>query len=656
MNNSKTLSLGKFFYRLAEKSQDVFWIRDTDYKTVLYLSPAFEKIWGILPEKIFEGEIQWVETVHVHDRAQFEYDPLKEYRIVRPDQTIRYIQELSFPLYDEEHHLIGFAGTAKDVTADRQRMVELEEIEYFFKFFTGRIQTVFWARDYLCSKQLYLSPGYEKIWERSNQSLINNPNFWLESVHPDDQEIVSRTQRLRSLTEQGEKTEYELRYRIYTPSGKLKWIKDISFPIQDEKNQFVGFAGIAEDITKEMLHQQELREATERAQVANQAKSDFLAMISHELRTPLNAILGVTQILKMKELPQEMTDYVNIIHNAGNNLLALVGDILDFARLEAGKLSFNNEPFDLHDLFTQIVHSMQYLTRDKPVELSIKYPDNLPRLVVGDSTRVRQVLVNLVSNALKFTEKGEVCVLVDCIEQSAQSALFEITVSDTGIGIRPEKLKNLFEKFSQIDSIYHRKHRGIGLGLAITKQLVEAMQGKIQVKSEYNQGSEFRFTVLLKLQSEIQKTAQTIIENNEPVLHPQYHLNILLVEDNFINQKIARALLEDLGCRLDIIDNGRDVLAKAESLNQYDLILMDIGLPDLSGFDIVTQLRQKPWLNKIPIIAMTAHILESDKQLAFDAGMNDVLAKPVSYEEITGMLDKYAGLLGKLGLKNTLTQ
>lgn len=650
--------LGKYFHKLAEVSQDVYWVRARDYSTHLYINPAFEAIWGRPRKSLLENQELWLSTIHHEDRqgvvkcmadiasglTKTEHYSL-EYRIVRPSDEIRRIHEISFPLHDAEGECIGYVGVAKDVTMEKERVNEMEQAIHFFRFFAEKIPAVFWVRDDSCNRQLYLSPGYEKVWGRSRDSLYDSPNSWLETLHPDDRESASNTARFRALHEVGTDVQYENRYRIMRPDDSVRWIKDTSFPIEDEKKTFIGFAGIAEDITKEVEYEQQLREAKENAEIANQAKSEFLAMISHEIRTPLNAILGMAQILRSTGLPKTSEEYVDIISSAGNSLLSLVSDILDFARLEAGKLSFTTEPFDLDALFKQIVHSMMYQIREKGLTLVYEYTDDMPKNVMGDHNRVRQVLVNLLSNAIKFTEKGSIHLKVSCKRQLKTKAVFEVIVKDTGIGIRQEKLSKLFQKFSQVHSVYQRKHRGIGLGLAITKQLVEAMGGEINVTSEFNKGSEFCFTLALKLQPA--HTGHVRIFSKQPAADatPQsggYDFKILLVEDNLINQKIAKIILEDFNCHVDVANNGEEVLSRLDSMHEYNMIFMDVGLPDLSGFEICARLRQHPGCENIPIVAMTAHILERDKRQAIESGMNKVIAKPISYEMIRAVLDEFS--------------
>lgn len=642
-----------------ENSDDVFWMRGVDYDAFYYASPAFESIWGFPWQELNRQEGLWLDTLdHIdRDRIQREIDAIKaksvpgdkytlEYHIVRSDKEARRIKEISFPVFDEGGQLIGFAGISKDTTQDEKTAIELQKATRFFRYFAEKVRSVFWARDDSCNEQIYLSPGYEKIWGRSRDSLYNNPNSWLDTLHPEDREKASNSARFRTLNVMGQDAQYEYRYRIILPDGSIAWIKDTSFPIQDEKNNFIGFAGIAEDITKEVLHEKELFEAKQRAEVANKAKSEFLAMISHEIRTPLNAILGMAQILKTKGLPGELDEYVDIISNAGSSLLSLVGDILDFTRLEAGKLTINSEPFDLGNLFGQIVRSMQYQAREKNIGLTIHYAQDVSYGVIGDPNRIRQVLVNLLSNAIKFTERGGISISVECEEKTKNKVLLKVSVVDTGIGIDKEKVNGIFEKFNQIDSIYRRKHGGIGLGLAITKELIEAMGGNIQVKSELGRGSEFSFTLPLNLQQNL--IAQTQEAEKEhavcslDVIRPvKYKLNVLLVEDNLINQKIAKMMLEDLGCKVDIVSNGKEVMEQLSVLTSYHIIFMDIGLPDASGYDISTYLRKLPELSNIPIIAMTAHILESDRQQAFAAGMNRIVPKPISYDELAVVLAEY---------------
>lgn len=649
--------LNQFFYSLLECSHDVFWISDNTYQKKIYVNPAFEKIWGISRKNLYLNDDVWYMFIHQHDLlnyikkiTEFKIDYKNgevfshEYRIYSHNKQVKKIREVSFPLFDSNQELIGFAGNVQDVTRVKEYLVEIEKASYYFKLFTEKMSATFWVMNSSCNNQIYVSPSYEKIWGRSRQSLYDNPDSWLDSLHPEDRQFGENCIRLRLNSENGPDKQYEYKYRILRPNGEVRWIKDISFPIHDEQANLIGFAGIGEDITKEVIHEQELQAAKQKAETANQVKSDFLAMVSHELRTPLNAILGMAQILKTRELSDENLDYVNIISNAGNSLLSLVNDILDFARLEVGKLTFSHEVFNLKNLFSQLVQNMQYLAQEKNIKLTLNYSIHVPEIVKGDPHRVQQVLLNLLSNALKFTNQGYIYVEVNKLLQQEKNTLFEIKVVDTGIGISEEHLEKIFEKFSQIDAVYNRKQGGIGLGLAITKELVNAMGGEVQVKSETQQGSEFRLTIFLEAVPPEQQQASIHLLNQLNHLNnskrKQYKFDILLVEDNVINQKIAKIMLEDFGCQVTIVSNGCEALIKLKN-EKYNLILMDIGLPDMSGFEVTVQVRNELHLKNIPIVAMTAHVLDSDKQRAYKAGMNKILVKPISYQDIEEVLQIY---------------
>jgi len=565
-----------------QADQCLFWIRGADYKEIFCINPASEQIW----------------------------------------------KETCQNLY---------GGTAKDIAREKQRMMDLERTSHFFQSFAEKIQSVFWIRDPTYKKQLYVNPAYEKIWGKSCESLYENPHGWMDTVLAEDREGSHEyTTKLDLLMRKGLNAQYESRFRIKRPDGTLAWIKDTSFPIHDHENKLIGFAGIGEDITESVLYEQELRAAKEKAEMANRAKSEFLATMSHELRTPLNAILGMAQIMRLKKVPQELEEYVDTIMQAGDNLLSLVNDILDFARLEAGKLSLITETLDLREVVAQVMQSVSYQAKEKGLNFTSDFSENLPTYVLGDPKRIRQVLLNLLSNAIKFTEKGSVKVHISCLKKVEKEVMIQIIVEDTGLGIEQDKLQFIFEKFSQIDSAYNRKYQGIGLGLAITKELVEKMGGEIAVKSRQGKGSEFSFTLSLELSEAI------VTQKNKTQPTRSFEkLNILLIEDNIINQKVAKILLESQGCLVTIAKSGEEALAILEN-NHFALIFIDIGLPDCNGFDVTQKIREKKSLKNIPILAMTAHILERDKENCFAVGMNDIITKPILQEQLAEILEQYA--------------
>lgn len=511
--------------------------------------------------------------------------------------------------------------------------------KYFYKL-AEQSQDIFWIRSVDYQEQIYISPAFEEVWGIPIQRLYDDPSLWITTLYPEDRDRLEHDcANKRGLPKIGDN--FEKNYRIVRSDQTLRWIKDISFGLFDTSNKCFAYAGICKDVSKEMGHQQEIQEAKLNAEAANQAKADFLAMMSHELRTPLNAIIGMTQIMRMKGLTPELDEYVNIITQAGSNLLSLVNDILDFAKLESGQLSFSSDPINLFLLISQVTHSLSHqLSQD--TQLNLIYPDHVPKLVMGDAKRIRQIVINLIANAIKFTEKGHIEVNVEFTKKSIHDGIFTIQVKDTGIGIPADKLVYIFEKFSQIESIYQRKHQGTGLGLSIIKQLVEKIGGDISVQSEVNKGSIFSFTLPLSLQATFMD--KMMLDLDTPPLksiEKNFNLNLLLVEDNLVNQKIAKIMLEEVGCQVTIKENGQAALEDINQLNNYDLILLDIGLPDINGFEVATQIRKQAHLRTIPIVALTAHILESDKQKCYAAGMNDIIAKPIPYEQLIEVLTQY---------------
>jgi len=408
-------------------------------------------------------------------------------------------------------------------------------------------------------------------------------------------------------------------------------------PLRDEKGNIIGIIGNSVDITDLKRVQVALQEAKEKAEQANQAKSNFLATVSHELRTPLTGILGMAQVLNNERLTLTQREQLNIILRSGNHLLNLIDDILDFSKLEAGKLEMNYEEFDLYQLIRDITSNIHQLLSNKNIKLIIDYNLSTPRKIIADSRRVQQIIMNFISNAIKFTTKGHIKVSVKTV---AKKKGIRISIKDTGMGIPKNKQSLLFQRFMQLDSRYSRKFSGTGLGLAISKQLVETMGGTIGVNTEYRKGSTFWFTLPLTLrpsESGNLKDIKSHADDNIPIKSA----HILLLEDNPVNQEVTKIMLENLGCSLDIVDNGKKALKMFEKCN-YGLIISDISLPGMSGIEVIQKIRaQETGDRRIPIIALTAHALEKDHKNCLTAGADDVLTKPVMQTDLKAMLLKW---------------
>jgi signal transduction histidine kinase len=380
-----------------------------------------------------------------------------------------------------------------------------------------------------------------------------------------------------------------------------------------------------------------MEEALSAMQEALRAKNEFLAVVSHEIRTPMNGVLGTAQLLQMTEMTEEQCRYVEAIQSSGETLLALINDILDLSKLDSGKVYLDTRPLHLRALVKEVVELLRAQAQKKDLYLDTEIAADVPEWMMGDLHRIKQILTNLVGNAIKFTQHGGVRVAMH-MQQNAQVLVCQ--VHDTGIGIPPDRVEHLFEKFSQVDSSITRRQGGTGLGLAICKKLVEGMGGVIGVESKRHQGSIFTFRIPCT-------AAEPTLERRllaDVALKTAAGLRVLLVEDNAVNQMLALGMLQKLGCQADLAENGQEALEKVGA--GYDLVLMDMQMPRMDGLTATRAIRQMQLAHQPYIVALTANAMESDRQLCLAAGMNDFLAKPFKAAELQEKLSDAATAAG----------
>ncbi|MFO1022972.1 MAG: PAS domain-containing protein [Planctomycetales bacterium] len=574
-----------------------------------------------------------------------------ERQIFDGETTPRYIEVLKSPVRNSSGEIVGVQGMYWDVTrrvqaetdlSDSNRRLQhevteralantaLRDSEALYHSLVDNLP-IYVTRIGLDGRITYVNNNYCQLMGLAREEILGKTNF---DFHPPEYAQKYRNDEIH-VAETGE---------VFTAVEENKRGDDTRYyevrksPVRNGQGKITEIQAVFWDVTERHLAESQreqaeiaLRAAKEEAEFANQAKSAFLANMSHEIRTPLNAILGMTELVLDTPLSEGQREYLRLVHESGESLLGIINDVLDFSKIEAGKLDLYPEPFYLRGCIEDAVRSLAIRAHRKGLELVCHIPLDVPQHLVGDAGRVRQVLINLVGNAIKFTDQGEVVVRVACLEKDAKEALLLFSVTDTGIGISPEKLDLIFAPFEQADSSTTRRFGGTGLGLSISTRLAELMHGSLQATSELGAGSTFRFTCRLELGEETSDTTQQGVHNLSD-------RRVLVVDDNPTNCKIMQEIFFSWGLLPHVVQSGREALEVMQrefaAGRPFELLVTDLNMPEWDGLDLVQRVRQDPDLADLPTILLTSGVQSDFHTRCKALEISRWLLKPVKQSEL----------------------
>jgi PAS domain S-box-containing protein len=621
---------------------------DLDFR-ITYYNPIAEKIFGYTAEEAIGKTVMEIHTKEKVKHARFQraikiVQEEGEYRYTVVDEKedgTHYVDSRVSGILDKNGEIIGFLLLSSDVTERKRNEAALRESRKQLHAILNNSATVIFLKD-ITGHYLFINKRFEELFQISNEEISNKTDYDFfpkenaELFISHDKKVI-KSQSLLKLEE------------VFPQSDGLHTYLSVKFPLYDTKGDIYAVCGMATDITERKKIEEELIQAKEAAESASHAKSEFLANMSHEIRTPMNAIIVLTQLVLKTELTAKQQDFLTDIKSSSQALLSIINDILDFSKIEAGKLSMESVNFNLENVLNRISNMLGMKIEEKGLELFITIDTDIPHYLVGDPLRLGQILVNLTNNAIKFTEKGKILIKVKNLALETEKVKLHFSVQDTGIGISQEIIAHLFDAFTQADGSTTREFGGTGLGLAICKRLVEMMGGEIWIESKLGKGSVFNFTAFFgmkenqvsgknlgheNISQEVNKTQEV-----DKLLQNIQGARILLAEDNAINQKVAREILESIGLIVEIVNNGKEALAAIAHKSGFDAILMDVQMPEMDGYE-ATQLIKRQH-RELPIIAMTAHAMSSDKNKCLNAGMDDYVSKPIDVDQLFIVLTKW---------------
>jgi PAS domain S-box-containing protein len=533
----------------------------------------------------------------------------------------------------------GHLWQYRDVTEIRKNDIKLKQSEEKFRSVLENLDLGMLEVD-LNNIVIRAYPGFCRLLGYTEEELLGKNALELLS----SEQELSVMQAETSKRNQGKSGVYEI--KIKKKNGELIWVVISGAPVYDVNRKITGSIGIHWDITQRKQKEKELEEAKEAAEQLLKTKQLFVSNVSHEIRTPLNVVIGMSELLMDSNLDNDLHDDIKIIKNSATHLLNIINDILDLSKIESGKSHWNENLINTKELIKNQILFHSINARNKQLKLHYNISNEVPEYIIGDELKLNQILTNLINNAIKFTDEGLINIEIRTKNETSEFVNLEFLISDTGIGIHPDKLDTIFESFTQAHIDTNRLYGGTGLGLTIVKELIEINNGSIWVESELNQGSTFHFILSFKKQGSRSINSNEIIETN--TLENISGSSILVVEDNKLNLLVAKRMLENWGCKIDVAFNGQEAIDKIATHN-YNMVIMDLQMPVLGGLEATKKIREELKSN-VPIIAMTAYSNEEIYKECIDAGMNDVVKKPFKKSILRSTLQR---MIGSNSLINT---
>jgi len=632
------------YNRLIEKSSLIIFTTDL-HGHLTYISKVGCELTGYTMKELIgkpftvlipESQKRAVETFYLNQYKDFSKHLMEEFEIKTKENKIKSVQ-LSTVLLEENGKIVGFQSIARDIShikyvekliKESKEKLEQQQVEYNMRLqaVLNNIPLVLYIKD-LEGRYLMVNKNFSGLSDVSEEIIVGKNDFEIPQFIDKAQFYSNIDQRVLNA---GKPIEFE---EIVTSNNVDRNFLVTKFPLIDKNNNIFAIGGVAKDITDMTYHWQQLIDARMKAEKAEQLQEAFLANMSHEIRTPMNGIIGMTNMLLDTNLDNEQKEFAQLIKISSDTLLILINDILDLSKIKAGRMELEIIDFNIKAAIQNMLQPMKLNLKENLV-LECKINNEVPEWVKGDSHKLFQILNNLVSNAVKFTEKGRIVVAVDVVEKNDEEIRLKFDISDTGIGISPEYIKNIFENFTQAGNDTVRRFGGTGLGLAITKKLTELQNGTIEVESKVGEGSVFHVEIPYLL-CDTKYTNPEVSSNSEVDFKKDEVANkrVLIAEDNIVNQRVLTSVLQKIKVSWDIANNGKEAIEKLESGAVYDLIIMDLQMPVMNGFEATEHIRKKMRLTT-PIIAMTASTLRNERLQCMEMGMNDYLAKPFSPDEL----------------------